>query len=145
MTEYMRNYQKEWRKKNSDKIKEYLKRQRENHPEYKGRYKGRYKRRYKNIEKEKCDKYGIGLGTLRRYGLKIGLAVYDKFKRKCIECGEINDLTIHHLDGSGRNNENKGLPVNNELNNLILICRSCHGSIHGKQGGRGKKSNKERK
>ena len=71
--------------------------------------------------------------------MKIGLVVYDKFERKCSQCGGENDLTIHHLDGNGRNNEESGLPVNNELDNLILICRRCHGSIHGKQGGRPKK------
>ena len=117
-------YQREWRKRNPDKVKEYLTKQRQNHPEYKEKY------------KEKCIKFGIGLGTLGRYGLKIGLAVYDKFDRKCVKCGEINDLTIHHLDGNGRNNAEKGLPINNELNNLILICRRCHGSIHGKEHGK---------
>jgi 5-methylcytosine-specific restriction endonuclease McrA len=89
---------------------------------------------HKEYCRKKCEKYGIGLGTLQRYGLKTGLAVYDKFKRKCSRCGEINDLTIHHLDRNGRNNQEKGLPINNEIDNLILICRRCHGSIHGKEG-----------
>ena len=90
----------------------------------------------KKCQREKCNKYGIGLGTLGRYGLKIGLAIYDKFERKCLECNSENDLTIHHLDGNGRNNAERKLPVNNELDNLILICRRCHGSIHGKEHGK---------
>jgi len=92
-------------------------------------------KRFRIKERKIIERYGIGLGTLQRYGLKIGLAVYDNFDRKCVKCGSENDLTIHHLDNNGRNNEEKGLKANNNLENLILICRRCHGSIHGKQGG----------
>jgi predicted HNH restriction endonuclease len=52
--------------------------------------------------------------------------------------GEVNDLTIHHLDGKGRHNAERGLEVNNSSNNLIVLCRKCHGSIHGKERGKNK-------
>jgi len=40
------------------------------------------------------------------------------------------DLGIHHLD------ENK---KNNNLNNLIIVCKSCHSRIHIKKLNGGKK------
>ena len=80
-------------------------------------------------------RYGIGRRTITTFGLKLALEVYDTSNRKCEICGEENDLTIHHIDGNGRHNQEKGLPMNNDINNLIVLCRKCHGSIHGKQGG----------
>ena len=48
----------------------------------------------------------------------------------CTECGkttEENDreMDVHHID------ENK---MNNDLSNLILLCRSCHMKLHHKDG-----------
>lgn len=103
---------KDWRKKNKDYRKIW----------------------YPKRQKELKDKYGLGAGTIGRYGFELALKIYDKYERKCIMCGEKNDLTLHHLDGKGRNYENKGLKPNNEEKNLILVCRKCHGSIHGKEG-----------
>jgi hypothetical protein len=80
------------------------------------------------------EKYGIGMRTVATFGLKLALEVYDRSGRKCEECGEVNDLTIHHIDGNGRHNQEKGLPMNNDADNLKVLCRSCHGRIHGKQG-----------
>ena len=76
----------------------------------------------------------MGAGTIWRYGFKLSLKIYEKYNRKCKFCGEENDLTLHHLDNKGRNYINEGLKPNNDIKNLILICRRCHGSIHGKQG-----------
>lgn len=82
------------------------------------------------------EKYGIGERTIRTYGLKLALEIYDNADRKCKECGSEYDLTIHHIDGNGRHNQEKGLPMNNDINNLIVLCRKCHGSIHGKEKGK---------
>lgn len=84
-------------------------------------------------DKENKNKYGIGRKTISCLGLKLALLVYDRAKRKCENCGEINNLTVHHKDRKGSNNFKKGLPQNNHPDNLIVLCRSCHGSIHGKQ------------
>ena len=92
-----------------------------------------YKKEYYNKIKDKYAKYGLGVRTIERYGFKLALRIYDKYNHKCVKCGSKNDLTIHHLDNQGRNYENKGLKPNNTENNLILICRRCHGSIHGKR------------
>ena len=85
------------------------------------------------------DKYGISVSTITFYGLELALFVYDRADRRCQKCGDKKNLTIHHLDHKGRNYENQGLEPNNDTDNLIVLCCKCHGSIHGKQGGRPKK------
>lgn len=106
------------------------------------KYKDNYQKyRLENKEKIKkyrqtvFDRYGISLSTIGIYGLKLALEVYDKFDRKCSQCGAENDLTIHHMDGKGAHNREKGLEVNNDIDNLKILCRRCHGSIHGKESG----------
>jgi len=93
---------------------------------------GYYKKWYQNLK----EKYGLGAGTITTYGFKLAIAVYDKFNRKCYKCGEVNDLTIHHLDGNGSNLRKKGLKMNNNIDNLVIICRKCHGKIHGREHGK---------
>lgn len=106
------------------------------------KYKYNKKYQQKTIEcrrkkrKEIKDKYGLGSGTVMRFGFELALKVYEKCERKCVQCGEINGLVIHHLDRNGRNLENIGLKPNNNIDNLIVLCRSCHGKIHGKEGGK---------
>ena len=80
------------------------------------------------------------MGTINRYGVKLALAVYEKYNNKCSICGSDYRLAIHHIDRNGRNNINKGLPANNDIENLQLLCIRCHGSIHGKQNPGRKKS-----
>ena len=87
------------------------------------------------------DKYGLGTGTVSRYGFRLALKIYDKFNRKCSMCGSEYDLTIHHLDHKGRNFENQGLKPNNSEDNLVVVCRRCHGSIHGKESWTKRKTN----
>ena len=124
----------EWHKNNPERIKKYNKDNLERRTEN-----NRQKR------KEIKDKYGLGAGTVMRFGFRIALKIYEKYERKCSICGEENDLTIHHKDKKGRNFENKGLKPNNNLSNLILVCRKCHGSIHGKEGKGIKRKTKNRK
>ncbi len=48
---------------------------------------------------------------------------------KCAKCGEPENLHVHHKDGSGgKKNEN------NNLDNLITLCNSCHTKEHYKTG-----------
>lgn len=55
-------------------------------------------------------------------------------ENKCWDCGEINDLVIHHLDGNHSNNE---------IKNLKIICKKCHAYVHGKKrGGLNRKKDK---
>lgn len=115
-------YSREWRLNNSDNVKKYNKKY-QKETEHNKKYQVKIK-----------EKYGISTATIRRHGLKIALEIYEKYNRKCVECSEENGLTIHHLDGNGRNLINKGLEPNNNINNLIILCRICHGRIHGRQG-----------
>jgi len=54
--------------------------------------------------------------------------VYARDGGKCVVCGSEKRLDIHHKDGNGTNVacENR----NNSLDNLVLLCRSCHMKIH---------------
>jgi len=56
--------------------------------------------------------------------------VFDRDGGRCATCGTKRNLTIHHIDGKGRNS----VRPNNVLTNLITLCRSCHGKIDGKKG-----------
>lgn len=78
--------------------------------------------------------YNIGAGTLGRYGLKLTLAIYNRDNWQCRFCSAKADLTIDHIDRKGRNYENRGLKPNNDINNLRILCRPCHGRISGQCG-----------
>ena len=94
----------------------------------------------KRWNKSKYKEYGMSIATIKRNGFKTALEVYDKYNRQCAYCKIEDDLTIHHLDGRGRNYYDNKKQPNNNIENLILLCRSCHGRIHGyKSGGKFKK------
>lgn len=49
----------------------------------------------------------------------------------CVKCGATpapSKLTVHHIDGNGRGSDNP----NNDDDNLMTLCRSCHAAEHGK-------------
>jgi len=46
---------------------------------------------------------------------------------KCVECGAVEKLAVHHKDHTGQT-ENR----NDDPSNLITLCSSCHGKQHGK-------------
>jgi len=96
----------------------------------------KYEKYFKKYHKEHYNglkRYGISVKAIQLLGLKLALNVYDRAKRKCEKCSATNDLTIHHIDGNGRHNQEKKLKVNNNSDNLQVLCRKCHGSIHGKE------------
>lgn len=43
---------------------------------------------------------------------------------RCVDCGNEENLIVHHIDGS------KG--KNNEMKNLVTLCRRCHPKRHKK-------------
>lgn len=45
----------------------------------------------------------------------------DEKGRECVVCGRDRKFCIHHIDGDRQNND---------LDNLIPVCWSCHGKIH---------------
>lgn len=52
---------------------------------------------------------------------------FDRDGYKCIDCGYNNyyGLVVHHLDESRKTGK-----LNNELSNLVTLCRSCHAIRH---------------
>lgn len=54
---------------------------------------------------------------------KTGITAYRKLvtKEHCAYCGSTKNLLIHHID------ENRN---NNEVTNLIVLCKSCHQKHH---------------
>ena len=80
--------------------------------------------------------YNVTVSAISHHSLKIARLVFDKYDRKCNQCGSTERLAIHHIDGKGRNYTNKNMKPNNDINNLELLCIRCHGSIHGKIGGK---------
>jgi hypothetical protein len=72
-----------------------------------------------------------GLGKIRREidhfdGKREAILRRDNYT--CQSCGEIrlSRLSVHHIDGNGRRSKTP----NNDENNLITMCRSCHAILH---------------
>ena len=124
--EYLRN----WRLKNRKRLYAY-------HTSYMEEYGHKY---YKPYNPDDPDYFFYnsslrGKGTLSRNSKSV-LDVIERDGERCKRCGRINDLTIHHLDRNGRNLLERGMKPNHHPNNLIILCRGCHGSLHGKQHGK---------
>lgn len=58
--------------------------------------------------------------------------VLKRDRNRCRECGSDKLLTVHHLDGQGRGSKDP----NNEMNNLVTLCRACHARAHARCGNR---------
>ena len=98
-------YQTEWVKKNPDTV-------------------AATKRKYYNKNKESV--------ILRSQIQKNGeYGVFAKKHFPCCVCGSYKNLQCHHIDRKGHNVK-KSLR-NNDLSNIVVMCASCHGSMHGKQ------------
>lgn len=51
--------------------------------------------------------------------------VLKRDKYRCVECGSIEGLNVHHKDESGQSDN-----PNNEPTNLITLCNACHIKAH---------------
>lgn len=88
------------------------------------------------LKKKKADaKYWVEKGYLQNlkshFGVN-GLKVLEKYGYKCAVCGMTNEehikkykkrISIDHIDGVGRYSPNP----NNSIENLQVLCLSCHG------------------
>jgi len=57
---------------------------------------------------------------------------FERDNFKCVICGSVNNIEIHHLDGNGASKEGKMLKVkeqNNHLDNLLTLCIKCHRKV----------------
>lgn len=43
--------------------------------------------------------------------------IIERDDNKCVKCGDIKDLQVHHIDKNNRNNNS---------DNLITLCKKCH-------------------
>jgi hypothetical protein len=59
---------------------------------------------------------------------------------KCSECGSSENLQIHHEDHKGHNVPKRDR--NNSIENLQVLCRVCHGRLHGNVEGWSRKHEK---
>jgi hypothetical protein len=76
-------------------------------------------------------KHGYSYSTVNLFGEAVVDKVYEKFNYSCAICNSKKGLCIHHKDRVGNSNYKKlNKPVNNKLDNLLLVCRSCHMIIH---------------
>jgi len=122
--EKRRIWRKRWRDKNKERISEY------NRAYNKAREKKPSKKRtkeqnekYKKYQREYHSEYQKGRGR-EKYLLRSRAQVYfrDKIiseRKKCEECGSMNNLELHH-----KNYEE------NTMSNIKLLCRSCHKVEH---------------
>lgn len=85
---------------------------------------------YNRRNKEKRNANSTNLNNKRHFGGK-RFIVLDRDNWECQYCGMIQEqcmalfgrsLTIHHIDGNGRDSDNP----NSDLNNLVTLCFRCH-------------------
>lgn len=57
---------------------------------------------------------------------------------KCTECGATENLVVHHIDESRKTGQ-----LNNDLENLVTLCRKCHSERHGFTGNPARKKEVE--
>jgi hypothetical protein len=79
------------------------------------------------------DKMGFSGATIYRYGYELLKELKNTRIWECSWCKSGTDLTIHHKDQNGINLLKRGLKMNNNIDNLEVVCRSCHGEYHTKQ------------
>ena len=84
-----------------------------------------YKRAYYRKNSAKIIEYQINK-------VRFGGNKHDVFKRDNNQCQicfvgkKGKNILIHHIDGNGRGSKTP----NNDINNLILLCQSCHSVVH---------------
>ena len=66
---------------------------------------------------------GVGSGnSTKNKNQPLGIQTYRRAKKdKCEWCGSKKNLCVHHIDGNR---------YNNDLTNLITVCKRCHQNHH---------------
>jgi len=57
-------------------------------------------------------------------------AILKRDGRKCCICAKTSSLNIHHIDGSGYASVDDPRMSNNDKENLMTLCSSCHHKLH---------------
>jgi len=101
---------KRYRERHPERTKEAMRRWRDKNPNYNEEY----RKRLGVIEKER--RYH----RIRKYG-EDALEVLERDNDTCQKCGSTEQIHIHHIDWD---------EDNNDLDNLVLLCNSCHQKLH---------------
>jgi hypothetical protein len=107
---------KDWVRKNPERRKEHKQR------EYKKNFK-RYQKNAKLYQQrniERLKRYWSDWHRDKSFNGK-HKEVLDRDKNKCLLCGSKKMIIIHHIDHNNKNND---------INNLVTLCRRCHPRIH---------------
>ena len=99
--EVRRRYKHEHYTRNRDKVLRRVKEYNRTHPEVHKRADHKYNQRKNAPYHEIADEAGLS--------------------RVCVECGSVESLGIHHIDGDH---------YNNAIDNLQWMCVSCHAKLH---------------
>jgi 5-methylcytosine-specific restriction endonuclease McrA len=67
--------------------------------------------------------------TFHRLKKETGNAILVKYNYECTNCGSKENLCVHHVIKMKPDDE-----MYNDLENLTVLCRSCHLSHHRKEG-----------
>jgi len=87
---------------------------------------GRYKHEWYEASKSRVNYRDK---SRRQKNGKAGVAMLANSMASCVTCGSKHDLTVHHKDHRGHNLPEK--QRNNSYRNLQILCRKCHGKLHG--------------
>jgi len=68
------------------------------------------------------------MASFHRLKKEVGLFVLNKFNYKCSLCNSSENLCVHHIIKMEPNNPNY-----NDIDNLTVLCRRCHMSLHRRQ------------
>ena len=52
---------------------------------------------------------------------ELRVVIRERDEHKCVTCDETTNLVVHHIDHT---------PWHNTSENLITLCRNCHGDYH---------------
>jgi hypothetical protein len=115
-----KEYYKKWVSNNKDKVKKIKDRYVENHPD---RRKDSWTK-YNNEHKEKKAKSNSRWYDSHYFSGRRKLLL--EVQPFCARCGSNKRLFVHHRDGQGTTSEFQ----NNEWENLIVLCPSCHTTVH---------------
>jgi hypothetical protein len=79
--------------------------------------------KFKEQDNKRKHKYRFGVNDLAE--------IFNRFNGGCKFCG-VKAQVIHHIDGNGDPRDKSTL--NNNIENLMPLCRACHARLHLEQG-----------
>lgn len=84
-------------------------------------------KKYYERNMKKIKEYKTEWNELQRFGIKREV-ILQRDNYKCTKCLTpiVGELIVHHINNKGRAVE---IP-DNDLSNLITLCRSCHMNVH---------------